>query len=83
MGVALLTARSLTTVLFGVSPTDLRAMAGVPIVLVTLAALACLAPGRRAAKLDPAEILRENAKSVFGQSEFVVNSALAGPAKSA
>ena len=59
VGVALLTARSLTTVLFGVSPTDLRAMAGVPIVLVTLAALACLAPGRRAAKLDPAEILRE------------------------
>jgi putative ABC transport system permease protein len=60
VGVALLTARSLTTVLFGVSPTDLRAMAGVPLVLVTLAALACLAPGRRAAKLDPAEILRES-----------------------
>ena len=60
VGIALVTARFLTTVLFGVSPTDVRAMAGVPIVLVMLAALACLAPGRRAAKLDPAEILRES-----------------------
>jgi predicted permease len=60
IGVALLTARFLTTVLFGVSPTDLRTMMGVPIVLVMLAALACLAPGRRAARLDPAEILRES-----------------------
>jgi ABC-type lipoprotein release transport system permease subunit len=34
-------------------------MAAVPVALVTMAALACLVPGRRAAKLDPAEILRE------------------------
>jgi len=60
VGAALLTGRFLTTVLFGVSPTDLRMIAGVPVVLVALAALACLVPGRRAARLDPAAILRES-----------------------
>jgi putative ABC transport system permease protein len=55
---AFLTGRFLTTVLFGVSPTDLRTITGVPMALVALAALACLVPGRRAARLDPAEILR-------------------------
>jgi len=60
IGVALLTARFLTTVLFDVSATDLRTMAGVPLALVAIAAIACLVPGRRAARLDPAEILRES-----------------------
>jgi predicted permease len=60
VGAAFVTARFLTTVLFGVSPTDLRTMTSVPLVLVALAALACLAPGRRAAELDPAKILRES-----------------------
>ena len=49
VGAAFLTARLLTTLLFGVSPTDLRTMAGVPLALVAMAALACLVPGRRAA----------------------------------
>jgi predicted permease len=56
---AFLTARLLTTLLFGVSPTDPRTMAGVPLALLATAALACLVPGLRAARLDPAEILRE------------------------
>jgi ABC-type antimicrobial peptide transport system permease subunit len=60
VGVAFVTARFLAAVLFGVSPTDLRTMTSVPLVLVALAALACLVPGRRAATLDPAEILRES-----------------------
>ena len=60
VGAAFLTARFLTTMLFGVSPTDLRTMASVPVALVAIAAIACLVPGRRAAKLDPAEILRES-----------------------
>ena len=60
VGAAFLTARFLTTMLFGVSPTDLRTMARVPAALVAMAAIACLVPGRRAAKLDPAEILRES-----------------------
>jgi ABC-type lipoprotein release transport system permease subunit len=34
-------------------------MVCVPLALLTIAALACLAPGRRAGRLDPAEVLRE------------------------
>ena len=60
VGAAFLTARLLTTVLFGISATDPGTMAGVPIALLAVAAIACLAPGRRAARLDPAEILRES-----------------------
>jgi len=60
VGAAFLTARFLTTMLFSVSPTDLRTMASVPVALLAIAALTCLAPGRRAANLDPAEILRES-----------------------
>ena len=59
VGASFLTARLLTTVLFDVSATDVPTMAAVPVALVTMAALACLVPGRRAARLDPAEILRE------------------------
>ena len=59
VGASFLTSRLLTTVLFDVSATDVPTMAGVPLALVTMAAIACLVPGRRAARLDPAEILRE------------------------
>jgi putative ABC transport system permease protein len=58
-GVALVAARFLTTVLFDVSSTDLRTLTSVPLLLLMLAAVACLVPGRRAARMDPAEILRE------------------------
>ena len=44
VGTAFLTARLLTTILFGVSPTDPRTMAGVPLALLATAALACLVP---------------------------------------
>ena len=57
---ALLTGRLMTTMLFGVTPTDLRTMVSVPLALVIVAAIACLVPARRAARLDPAEILRES-----------------------
>jgi putative ABC transport system permease protein len=60
VGAAFLTARLLTTVLFDGSATDVRAMASVPVALVAIAAIACLVPGRRAASLDPAAILRES-----------------------
>jgi len=52
--------RLLRTLLFGVSPTDLRTIVGVPAVLMVVAVVACLIPARRAARLDPAEILRES-----------------------
>jgi ABC-type lipoprotein release transport system permease subunit len=56
---ALLTARVLGTLLFGVAPTDPATMLAVPLLLLGIAALACAVPGRRAARLDPAVILRE------------------------
>jgi putative ABC transport system permease protein len=52
--------RLLGTLLFGVSPTDLRTLVGVPAALMLVAVVACLLPARRAARLDPAEMLRES-----------------------
>ena len=57
---ALLGARFLSTILFGVSSADLPAILAVPAGLLLTATVACLVPGRRAARLDPAEILRES-----------------------
>jgi predicted permease len=57
---ALLGGRLITTLLYGVSPTDLRTIVAVPLALAAVAAVACLVPARRAARLDPAEILRES-----------------------
>jgi putative ABC transport system permease protein len=59
VGGAILGGRLITTVLYGVSPTDVRTMVAVPAALAAVAAAACLVPARRAARLDPAEILRE------------------------
>ncbi|MGH9159115.1 MAG: ADOP family duplicated permease [Vicinamibacteraceae bacterium] len=58
-GVALLTGHLMTTLLFGVSPMDLRTLLGVPAALLLVAMAACLVPARRAAAIDPARILRE------------------------
>jgi putative ABC transport system permease protein len=44
--------------LFGVMPTDLLTFAAVPLVLLSIAVLACLVPASRAARLDPAVALR-------------------------
>lgn len=55
---AYLASRLMTTVLFGVSPTDVRVMVAVPAALLAVAIAACLIPARRAARLDPAEVLR-------------------------
>jgi ABC-type lipoprotein release transport system permease subunit len=50
----------MATLLFAVSPTDLRTMIGVPVGLLVVATVACLLPAQRAASVDPAEILRES-----------------------
>jgi putative ABC transport system permease protein len=60
VGGAVLTARLMTTVLFGVSATDVGTMTAVPAALVMVAAVACVVPARRAANFDPAKILRES-----------------------
>lgn len=60
IGAALLASRLLTTLLFGVTATDLRAIVGVPASLMAVAVIACLVPAHRAARVDPAQILRES-----------------------
>ena len=59
VGAALLTSRLMSTVLFGVSPTDPRVLIGVPAALLAAAITACLIPAQRAAAMDPADILRD------------------------
>jgi putative ABC transport system permease protein len=56
---ALALSRVLRGLLHDVSPTDPATFAGVGILLLAVAALASYVPARRAARLDPAAILRE------------------------
>jgi len=48
----------LGTQLFGVRPFDPATMAGVPLLLMTVALLACVVPARRAMATDPIDALR-------------------------
>ena len=59
LGVAMATSRLVESVLFEVAPRDPWVLTAVPLTLVAVAVIACLVPGRRAAKLDPAMVLRE------------------------
>jgi ABC-type antimicrobial peptide transport system permease subunit len=56
---ALALSRVLGSLLHGVSPTDPVAFAGAGLLLLAVAAVASLLPARRAARLDPVEVLRE------------------------
>jgi predicted permease len=56
---AFATSQWLSSVLFEISATDLRAVVGAAIGLVALAALAALIPARRAARIDPSLLLRD------------------------
>jgi putative ABC transport system permease protein len=55
---ALVLTRVLTTLLFGIEPTDGVTLVAVSMVLVTVAAVACFVPARRAASVDPMVALR-------------------------
>jgi putative ABC transport system permease protein len=56
--VAAVSTRSLSTVLYGVTPHDLWTFIAVPIVLMTVAVVACIVPARRAITLDPVRVLK-------------------------
>ena len=58
LGGALVLARLMTTLLFGVEPTDAPTFVVVSMVLVAVAAVACFVPARRAASVDPMIALR-------------------------
>ncbi len=55
---ALLLGRFLEGLLFGVSPSDPLTLVVIVLAVLGLAALACLAPARRATRIDPATALR-------------------------
>ncbi len=55
---ALALSRLISSLLFGLSPSDLVTFAGVPLVLGAVALAAVALPARRATRIDPAEALR-------------------------
>ena len=59
LGGALLLARLLDTLVYGVPTTDTVTFLAVPLILGSVAIVACLNPARRAASLDPVATLRD------------------------
>jgi ABC-type antimicrobial peptide transport system permease subunit len=51
--------RLLASQLFDITPTDPVTFVVVPILLLTVALLACLVPARRATKVDPLSAIRQ------------------------
>ncbi|HEY7179860.1 MAG TPA: ABC transporter permease [Blastocatellia bacterium] len=56
---AAVAARLMTTLLYGFQPNYLPTVAVVSLILLAVAALACIVPARRAAKVDPLVVLRD------------------------
>ncbi|HXU36738.1 MAG TPA: FtsX-like permease family protein, partial [Blastocatellia bacterium] len=55
---ALLLTRTISSLLFHVSPTDPVIFTGVPLVLIAVAMIACFVPALRASRVDPISALR-------------------------
>ncbi len=60
LGGALAVTRLLSSLLYGIRPTDFATFAGVSLTLTAVAALASYIPARRAIKVDPAVALRHD-----------------------
>jgi len=58
LAVSALLVTTLSKILYGVNPYDPVTFVAVPLVLALAAALACIAPARRAARIDPIRALR-------------------------
>ena len=58
LGGAMLASRAMASLLFGISRLDAVTYAGVTLLLLCVAAVACLVPARRAASIDPMQALR-------------------------
>jgi putative ABC transport system permease protein len=58
LGAALAAVRLVSAFLYGISSHDAVTFVAVPMVIVAIAAVACLIPARRAAKVDPLAALR-------------------------
>jgi putative ABC transport system permease protein len=58
-GLAMASARALSGMLYGVSPSDATTLSGVILIVLAVAAVASLAPAIRAARVDPMQVLRE------------------------
>jgi putative ABC transport system permease protein len=58
VGASLALTRFLSSLLFGISPTDLLTFAGVAVLLMAVALVACYLPIRRAMRVDPITALR-------------------------
>ncbi|HEY8054957.1 MAG TPA: ABC transporter permease [Terriglobales bacterium] len=58
VGASLAAGKLLTSLLFGVQPADPLVIAGVSVLLLIVAALACALPARRATRVSPVSVLR-------------------------
>jgi predicted permease len=58
LAVSSLVMRSMSFLLYGITPYDRLTYAAVPLLLLAIAAVACLVPALRAARMDPVRVLR-------------------------